>query len=308
MKNISILLTIILSSLLISCGEMEETPEDEYNNSFGYHSKYSGKTNHAYFNGYDNAEIMAKKLVEGINQANKIYRNATTALIPELFLEDNIKRKYDYDNGTCPINSGKRKYKTMYISDIPNPDNYTHISNINYLEYCLYNELDPLKKQVIVNKDNIRLEENYKFDGNNNKILDYKLNVENIELKIQENTINWDNMTINGLILRHTIYPIHTEKVLKDNFTISLDMPRQETQYRFDFYTNIESNSNTTNNHENLTIKFYHYDYGYITADVSFLKNNQTVSNGDQITMLFRDNRACTFSPNEFNTDDFNCM
>ena len=109
MRNISILLAIIISIPIFSCGDAQMNTE--YENWFGYYSRYTGQTNHAYYNGYTDAEVMAKKVVEAINLSKKLYRTSVTALIPPIFL-DNYTTYMDQDNGTCLTNWGWREYNS----------------------------------------------------------------------------------------------------------------------------------------------------------------------------------------------------
>ena len=53
MRNISILLAIIISIPIFSCGDA--LMNTEYENWFGYYSRYKGQTNNAYYNGYTDA-------------------------------------------------------------------------------------------------------------------------------------------------------------------------------------------------------------------------------------------------------------
>ena len=62
------------AGFLLGCGSEEYSTE--YENWFGYYSRYKGQTNHAYYNGYTDAEAMAKKVVDGINTAKKLYRTS----------------------------------------------------------------------------------------------------------------------------------------------------------------------------------------------------------------------------------------
>lgn len=74
MRSIKILSVFIFSLIFISCGSGGEY-DTEYENWFGYYSRYVGQTNHAYFNGYTDAEVMAKKVVEAINLSKKTLQN-----------------------------------------------------------------------------------------------------------------------------------------------------------------------------------------------------------------------------------------
>ena len=75
-RNIIIALLFTSSIFLISCGAVGDGSES-VTGYFGYNSKYQGYTHHAAFRSYQDAEIMAKALVDGINKGNKIYLKAT---------------------------------------------------------------------------------------------------------------------------------------------------------------------------------------------------------------------------------------
>ena len=121
MKSISILFTIILSCIFVSSASSDYV--DEYENYFGYYSRYKGQTNHAYYNGYTDAEVMAKKVVEGINMAKKLYRTSVTALIPPIFLDNNTTYMVKDNLSVCPASTGYREYNSQPIRSIPTPDN-----------------------------------------------------------------------------------------------------------------------------------------------------------------------------------------
>lgn len=301
MKNIKILSAVIISFLLFSCGDTVEYDE-EYENWFGYYSRYKGQTNHAYFNGYTDAETMAKKVVEGINMIKKIYSTSVNALIPPIFLDNNTNYMYE-DNGTCLTNWGYRDYNSQPISSIPSPDNYTFECFINYHNYCLYDSTSTSHRQVVVHYDNQasrqRIYANYKaIDGS--KKINYELEARDINIKIADGSQS-DNMTIFGLVIKDALYS--TDNITAEDprtpksVTLRLDMPKQEAQYRFDFYS------------DNGTLNFYHYQYGFVTVNISsFLTNTAPVDERTKITMLYRENRRCTFSQEEFgNSNWFNC-
>lgn len=87
-----------------------------------------------------------------------------------------------------------------------------------------------------------------------------------------------------------------------DNITISADMPKDTTIYRFDF-TVISEPTDSKN------ITFYYPSLGYISADISTI--NDLVSAKDTITMRYKsagfNNGSCTFTPQEIGTKDFDC-
>ena len=73
-------------------------------------------------------------------------------------------------------------------------------------------------------------------------------------------------------------------------------MPKDETNYRFDFYS------------DNGTLNFYHYQYGYVTVDISeFINSTRPIDNRTKITMVYQENEKCRFSISEFGTSNFNC-
>ena len=74
-------------------------------------------------------------------------------------------------------------------------------------------------------------------------------------------------------------------------------MPKDETNYRFDFYS------------DNGTLNFYHYKYGYVTVNISdYINSTRPIDKRTKITMVYQDNRKCTFSQEEFNNSKwFNC-
>ena len=75
-RNIIIALLFTSSIFLISCGAVGDGSES-VTGYFRYNSKYQGYTHHAAFRSYQDAEIMAKALVDGINKSYKCH-NATT--------------------------------------------------------------------------------------------------------------------------------------------------------------------------------------------------------------------------------------
>lgn len=303
-RNIIIALLFSSTIFLISCGASTGDGTDNMTGGyFGYVSKYQGYTNHAVYTGYDNAEIMAKALVDAINKANKIYTKATTAIIPQLYLENGTT--YIHENGTCIQNYGFRWYNTRMTPTTSIPA--SHMSYINYDNYCLLDSLSSSSRQVIVNKTS-RLDETGYFDGIQYNVYNYKLLSETgMEVKIQEGPSNWDNMTINGIIWKDNkcVYN-YNKDCISDNMTISIDMPGSESNYRFDFYAEEIRQNGSIPQRYTRSIKFYHKDFGYVTADLAFLRGNISVNGGDNITMKFQ-NKDCMFSVNEFGTDNFNC-
>lgn len=301
MKSISILFTIILSCIFVSCASSDYV--DEYENYFGYYSRYKGQTNHAYYNGYTDAEVMAKKVVEGINMAKKLYRTSVTALIPPIFLDNNTTYMVKDNLSVCPASTGYREYNSQPIRSIPTPDNYTFECYINYFNYCLNDNLESTPRNVIVDYQNKaskqRIWANYKGAVGSTKKINYKLEAKDINIKITESTGS-DNMTIFGLVIKDATY--NTDNITSEDpsvpksVTLRLDMPKEEAQYRFDFYS------------DNGTLNFYHYQYGYVTVDMSeFLNSTRPIDDRTKITMLYQENKKCRFSINEFGTSNFNC-
>ena len=301
MKSIKMFSALFFSFIFISCGGGEYNTE--YETWFGYYSRYQGQTNHAYFNGYNDAEVMAKKVVEGINIAKKLYRTSITALIPPIFL-DNATTYMSHDNlSVCQTSTGYREYNSQPVRSIPNPDNYTFECFINYFNYCLNDNLESSPRNVIVDYQNRaskqRIWANYKgADGT--KRINYELEAKDINIKISESTGS-DNMTIFGLVIKDAAYS--TDNITAEDpsvpktVTLRLDMPKDETNYRFDFYS------------DNGTLNFYHYQYGYVTVDISnFINSTRPVDERTKITMVYQENRKCTFSQEEFgNSKWFNC-
>lgn len=303
MRSIKILSVFIFSLIFISCGSGGEY-DTEYENWFGYYSRYVGQTNHAYFNGYTDAEVMAKKVVEGINIAKKLYRTSVTALIPPIFL-DNTTTYMEHDNlSVCPASTGYRAYNSQPVRSIPNPDNYTFECFINYYDYCLNDNLDSSPRTVTVDYKNTAVKQriwaNYNGASDGTKHLNYELEAKDINIKINESTGS-DNMTIFGLVIKDATYS--TDNITAEDpfasktITLRLDMPKDETNYRFDFYS------------DNGTLKFYHYKYGYVTVDISdFINSTRPIDERTKITMVYNENRKCTFSQEEFgNSKWFNC-
>lgn len=299
MKSIKIITVVIFSFTFISCGSEEYSTE--YENWFGYYSRYKGQTNHAYYNGYTDAEAMAKKVVDGINTAKKLYRTSITALIPPIFLDNNTT--YMYDNlSVCPASTGWREYNSKPVRSIPNPDNYTFECFINYFNYCLNDNLDSSPRNVIIDYQNTASKQkilaNYKgIDGT--KKINYELEAKDINVKINESTGS-DNITIFGLVIKDATY--NTDNITSEDPSVPktvilrLDMPKEETQYRFYFYS------------DNGTLNFYHYKYGYVTIDISdFINSTRPIDNRAKITMIYQENKQCRFSISEFGTRDFNC-
>ena len=186
-------------------------------------------------------------------------------------------------------------------------DNRTMTSYITYSNYCLLDTLSPSQYKIIVDKTS-RLDEAAYFDGNQYNVYYYELLADTgLELKMQESPMSWDNMTLNGLFLKDSkCYATHNQECVTNNTTISMDMPDNATKYRFDLYAEETRSNGTIPQTYKRSIKFYHADYGYVTADIIFLGNNITVSTGQKITMQFQD-KDCKFSIEEFGTNNFNC-
>lgn len=302
MRNSKIFSAVIVLFISISCAGGEYGAE--YENWFGYYSRYKGQTNHAYYNGYADAEVMAEKVVEGINMAKKLYRTSVNALIPPIFLDNSTTYMYHDNLSTCPASSGYREYNSMPIRSIPNPDNYTFECFINYYNYCLNDNLDSSSRTVTVNYQNTaarqRIWANYRGAVGASKRINYELEAEDINISIRESTGN-DNMTIFGLVIKDATYSTDNitaeDPFVPKTVTLRLDMPNDEENYRFDFYS------------DNGTLNFYHYQYGYVTVDISeFLSDTRPIDERTKITMVYQENRECTFSREEFgNSDWFNC-
>lgn len=301
-RNIIIALLFSSTVFLISCGSVGDGTES-VTGYFGYNSKYQGYTHHAAFIGYQDAEIMAKALVDGINKGNKIYLKATNAIMPQLYLDNGTQ--HIQENGTCIQNYGYRSYNTTRTPTTS--DNRTMTSYITYNNYCLLDTLSPSQYKIIVDKTS-RLDEAAYFDGNQYNVYYYELLADTgLELKMQESPMSWDNMTLNGLFLKDSkCYANHNQDCVTNNTTISMDMPDNATKYRFDLYAEETRSNGTIPQTYKRSIKFYHADYGYVTADIIFLGNNITVSTGQKITMQFQD-KDCKFSIEEFGTNNFNC-
>ena len=97
-RNIITALLVVSTILLISCSQGDNS-ENITGGYFGYNSKYNGYTNHAVFRSYEESEKIAKELVNGINQSNKIYNNTLKALMPQLYLDNGTT--YIREEGTC---------------------------------------------------------------------------------------------------------------------------------------------------------------------------------------------------------------
>lgn len=306
MRSIKILSVFIFSLIFISCGSGGEY-DTEYENWFGYYSRYVGQTNHAYFNGYTDAEVMAKKVVDGINTAKKLYNTSVSSLIPAIFLDDETYANLDtyHDNlSTCPASTGYRAYNAKRLRDIAYSDNYTFECFINYFNYCLNDFTSTTPRKVTVDYQNTaakqRIWANYKGASDGTKHLNYELEAKDINIKINESTGS-DNMTIFGLVIKDATYSTDNitaeDPFVSKTITLRLDMPKDETNYRFDFYS------------DNGTLKFYHYKYGYVTVDISdFINSTRPIDERTKITMVYNENRKCTFSREEFgNSKWFNC-
>ncbi len=305
MRSIKILSVFIFSLIFISCGSGGEY-DTEYENWFGYYSRYQGQTNHAYFNGYTDAEIMAKKVVDGINMAKKLYNTSISALIPAVFLDDETYANLDtyHDNlSTCPASTGYRAYNAQHLRDVANSDNYTFECFINYFNYCLNDITSTSPRKVTVDYQNTaskqRIWANYN-GADNTKHINYELEAKDINIKINESTGS-DNMTIFGLVIKNATYSTDNitaeDPFVPKTITLRLDMPKDEKNYRFDFYS------------DNGTLNFYHYQYGYVTVDISdFINSTRPIDTRTKITMVYQENRKCTFSQEEFgNSKWFNC-
>lgn len=302
-RNIIIFLLFSSTVFLISCAAFDDGVVST-NGYFDYNSKYTGYTHHAAFKSYEDSQIMAKALVDAINKANKIYLRATNAIIPQLFLDNGTT--YIQENGTCIQNYGFRNYNTILTPSTS--DNITQTSYITYNNYCMLDTLSPApQRKVVINKTSY-LEESAYYDGMQYNIYHYELLADaGLEVKIQETTLNWDNMTINGFFMKdNKCYRTYNQDCVSNYTTIRMDMPGNESNYRFDLYAEeIDQTSNHTQTYKR-NIDFYHKDYGYVTADISFLENNLTVADGQKITMKFQD-RDCVFSIDEFDTNEFYC-
>lgn len=301
-RNIITALLISSTIFLISCGTAGDGTEST-TGDFGYISRYQGYTHHAVYTGYANAEIVAKALVNAINTGNKIYAKTISAIIPQLYLDNGTT--YMQENGTCIQNYGRREYNTTMIPETNIP--VYQESYINYNNYCLLDSLSSGSRQVIINKRSY-LEETAYFDGLQYNVYHYELlSEEGMEVKIQETASEWDNMTINGLFLKDTkCIQKYNKDCVSDNMTISMDMPGSESSYRFDLYAEEVRRNGSIPEKYTRSIKFYHKDFGYVTADIVFLRNNISITDGDIITMKFQD-KDCEFSIDEFGTTNFNC-
>ena len=305
MRSIKILSAVIVLFISISCAGGEYGAE--YENWFGYYSRYKGQTNHAYYNGYADAEVMAKKVVEGINTVKKLYNNSINALIPAIFLDIETygNLNINHDNlSTCPGSTGYRAYSLSYlINNISQIDNAT--CYINYYNYCLNDSTSTTPRSIIVDYQNEtarqRIWVSYNGSVGGSKNINYILEAKDINIKINERTGS-DNMTIFGLVVKDAVYSRDniTEEdpfVTNKKITLRLDMPNDEENYRFDFYS------------DNSTLNFYHYQYGYVTVDISdFINSTRPIDERTKITMVYNENRKCTFSQEEFgNSNWFNC-
>lgn len=297
-RNIITALLIVSTILLISCSQGDNS-ENIAGGYFGYNSKYNGYTNHAVFRSYEESEKIAKELVNGINQSNKIYNNTLKTLMPQLYLDNGTT--YIKEEGTCENNKGFREYGTRLSPTTS--DNVSITSYIQYKNYCLDNKISTATQNVVVNNATY-MKEIANYDGNLYNSYFYELTLENnVNITIQ-NSGNYDNLSLNGIIYKN-------EKCFKTNniecpnqeILLRMDMPNNETKYRFDLQTATIKNDNTFKKEK--IIRFYHHEYGYVEADITSLKN-ETVSNGDKITMKFQ-NKDCEFSIDEFNSNEFYC-
>ncbi len=298
MRSISIIIVVALSFSIFSCSDL---PLAEYLNNFGYDTRYTGLTNQAAYNGYDASETMAEKLVEAIETAIKLYQSSITALIPAIYVDNSTDYIYE-DNGTCLQNWGYRSYNSKPLSQISlaTGDNYTFTSYINYYNYCRYDTMSTSYRQVLVDYENEASKQEITAIYYGNYSVYYELEAKDISISIKETT-GTERMTIYGLVIKEAVYT-------QDNFTASdpdatkeitlrLDMPGDETNYRFDFYS------------DNSTLYFYHYDYGYVVVDVSDFMNyvGGEIPEKSKIVMYYQDDKKCQFSKSEFGTSDFNC-
>ncbi len=300
-RNIITFILIVTTIMLVSCAIQEDTSDNTNGGYFGYNTKYKGYTNHAVFRAYKENEKIAKELVNAINKANLIYNMTIVPLIPQLFLDNGTQ--FIHENGTCTGMEGFREYNT--IKTPSNSDNITKFSDIIYNKYCLKKAVSTVPGSVII--DNVtRLKETANFDGNLFNSYYYELLFENgVSVKIQNNHTSWDNMTLHGIIYKNEkCYNTNNTNCPNQDILIRVDMPGNETNFRFDLEAKYTSNNNKTTFKKE--IKFFHHEYGYVTADITFLKDNILVSPGDKITMKFKD-KNCVFSTDEFNTNEFYC-
>lgn len=317
MRNIKILFLLsipfIILTVLPSCGGSaydDNYTGGTYGGIFGYYTKYTGYTNQAYYGDYTRSEAIAKELVNAINLGNKIYINAIEMMIPEFFI-DNMTNTEDYyfqgstkiDNGTCTPTKGTREYYAQLKSNYP-LDNATYKNYITFNNYCTKNQYSPVDRQIIINSRG-ELDQNYK---ETNLLVStyskfYSQNMNTIAISIQNSRNLWDNFTMNGLVERTKQKQAGGYNYTKNITKISMDMPDNPSMYRFDFTA--DEGSTTTSPKK--TIDFYHRDYGYVTADISFLGNNEELTDRQVITMHFRDNKTCVFFPAKIGTKYFDC-
>lgn len=318
MRNIKILFLLsipfIILTVLPSCGGSTYDDNETYGTYggiFGYYTKYTGYTNQAYYGDYARSEAIAKQLVEAINLSNKIYLNAVEMMIPEFFV-DNLTDTEDYyylgntriDNGTCTPTKGTREYYYTDKNNLTSLDNVTKLDYVNFKNYCHVNEYTPVIRKVILNNRG-EVEQNYRktnlLESTYTKF--YSENRDNITISIQNSRNLWDNFTMNGLVERTKQKQVGGYDYTKNTTKIRMDMPSNPTMYRFDFTA--DEGSATTSPKK--TIDFYHKDYGYVTVDLSFLGNNEELTDRQVITMHFRDNKTCVFYPAKIGTQYFDC-
>lgn len=321
MRNIKILFLLsipfIILTVLPSCGG--STYDDNttliYGGIYGYYSKYTGASNQAYKGTNQRSEEIAKQLVEAINLSNKIYLNAVEMMIPEFFV-DNYTDTEDYyfinnrkiDNGTCMPTKGTREY--YVVSKSGNTyDNLTKKDYIDFKNYCHTYQYSPIERKVIINNSG-ELDQNYVETNLIQSVYSkfYSQNMDNITISIQNSRNLWDNFTMNGLVERTKQKQVGGYTYTKNITKISMDMPNNPTMYRFDFTA--DEGSATTSPKK--TINFYHRDYGYVTADITFLGNNEELTDKQLITMHFNpagstDNNSCVFYPAKINSGNFDC-
>lgn len=322
MRNIKILFLLsipfIILTVLPSCGGSiydDNNTDLIYGGRFGYYSKYNGASNQAYKGTHARSEEIARELVNAINLSNKIYLYAVEMMIPEFYV-DNYTNTEDYyfqgnrkiDNGTCTPTKGTREYYTIQKS-MNGYDNLTKKDYIDFMNYCHVNMYSPVERKVIINSRGY-LDQNYTETNLLTSIYSkfYSQNADNITVSIQNSTNLWDNFTMTGLVERTKQKQAGGYNYTKNITKISMDMPDNPTMYRFDFTA--DEGSTTTSPKK--TIDFYHRDYGYVTADISFLGNNEELTDKQIIVMYFNsassgDNNTCVFYPAKIGSGNFDC-
>lgn len=294
-KAISILNICLCSAAVTACSSYDDGAATAEAGDFGYESRYAGYTFHAAFQSDDASQTIASSLVKAVNLGNKIYLNSVKMMLPELFTDNGSIRRTD--NGTCTKGAGARSYNTRRKSGI-NADNVSFTSEVVFDSYCINNPLQPQYRDVML-RNTGELEETY-GENISNVSETYKFYSDNLSVHIQNDGSSWDNVTMNGLVIKERTFQINLDNDTLSSTQLSMDMPGFETDYRFDLYSNempVQSRS----------IRFFHHSYGYVTADISFLENNETLSSGQWIKMTFQDNKTCSFTPAQIGTKDFNC-